>query len=108
MAAVILSKNTIMTSHTPSERYWRSNLKLLGVLLLIWASVSFGAGILLVDFLDQWSMAGFPLGFWMANQGSIYTFVILIAVYVVKMNRLDRQYRHEHPEEIPGESDFEI
>jgi len=62
------------------------------ILLVIWFSVSFGAGILFVDFLDQFRFFGFPLGFWFAQQGSIYAFVVLIFVYVWKMNRLDRKY----------------
>jgi len=62
-------------------------------LLLIWAVVSFGCGILLHDWLDQWQLldSGFPLGFWFAQQGSIYVFLVLIAVYVFVMNRLDRE-----------------
>lgn len=74
--------------------YWRSNLKIVGVLLAIWAFVSFGCGILLADWLDQWMLPGttYPLGFWCAQQGSIYIFVLLIVVYVWSMNRLDRKY----------------
>ena len=62
------------------------------ILLVVWFAVSFGAGILFVDQLDQISFFGFPLGFWFAQQGSIYTFVVLIFVYVWKMNKLDRKY----------------
>ncbi|MEM7623774.1 MAG: DUF4212 domain-containing protein [Planctomycetota bacterium] len=72
------------------DRYWRANLKLLAVLLSIWFAVSFGAGVLLVDVLNQFKLGGAPLGFWFAQQGSIYVFVVLIAVYVVLMARLDR------------------
>ena len=62
------------------------------ILLVIWFAVSFGAGILFVDLLNNIQFFGFPLGFWFAQQGSIYTFVILIFVYVWKMNKLDRKY----------------
>jgi putative solute:sodium symporter small subunit len=75
------------------RRYWRKNLKWLTILLSIWFVVSYGCGILFVDFLDQFRIpgTGFKLGFWFAQQGSIYVFLILIAVYVVVMNRLDRE-----------------
>ena len=72
--------------------YWRENLRYLGFLLSIWFLVSYGCGILFADYLDQFRLGGFKLGFWFAQQGSIYTFVILIYVYVRLMNRLDRKY----------------
>ena len=72
--------------------YWRKNLQYLAVLLGIWFMVSYLFGILLVDQLDQIRIAGFGLGFWFAQQGSIYVFVILIFVYVWLMNRLDRKF----------------
>ncbi len=72
------------------KEYWRKNLRYLAVLLSIWAAVSFGCSILFVNALDTIQMAGFPLGFWFAQQGSIYVFVVLIFVYVFLMNRLDR------------------
>lgn len=72
--------------------YWKKNLTYLSILLLIWFVVSFGAGILLADFLNQFRLAGFPLGFWFAHQGSIYVFVVLIFVYVFLMNRLDKEF----------------
>ena len=75
------------------ERYWRDNLKILAVLLGIWFAVSFGCGILLVEPLNRVRVAGFPLGFWFAQQGSIYVFVVLIVVYARWMDRLDRRYR---------------
>jgi putative solute:sodium symporter small subunit len=74
------------------QEYWRRNLRLMAVLLTIWAAVSFGAGILFVEQLNEIVIAGFPLGFWFAQQGSIITFVILIAVYVVRMDRLDAEF----------------
>ncbi len=74
------------------KKYWKSNLKILGSLLIVWFVVSFGFGILYVDELDKISIGGFKLGFWFAQQGSIYVFVIIILVYVILMNRLDRKY----------------
>ncbi|WP_252178580.1 DUF4212 domain-containing protein [Endozoicomonas sp. 4G] len=78
--------------------YWRENIRLLLSLLVIWFAVSFGAGILFVDYLDQFQLGGFPLGFWFAQQGSIYTFVVLIFIYAWQMNRLDHKY-HVNEEE---------
>lgn len=72
--------------------YWRANLKLLMTLLVIWFVCSYGFGILLVDVLNKIHIAGFPLGFWFAQQGSIYVFLVLIFVYASRMNKLDRQY----------------
>ena len=74
-------------------RYWRKNLQWLGGLLVVWFLVSFGCGILWVDKLDESTIpgTGFKLGFWFAQQGSIYVFVVLIAIYVVVMNKLDRE-----------------
>lgn len=74
------------------KKYWRTNLKYLGILLGIWFLVSYVFGILLVDQLNQIRMGGFKLGFWFAQQGSIYVFVILIFVYVWLMNNLDKKY----------------
>jgi putative solute:sodium symporter small subunit len=74
------------------EAYWKKNLKILGVLLVIWFAVSFGCGILFVDQLNAIRIGGFKLGFWFAQQGSIYSFVILIFVYVVRMNQLDKEF----------------
>ena len=76
-----------------SEAYWKKNLKYLVILLSIWFTVSFGFGILLVDELNQIQFFGFKLGFWFAQQGSIYVFVILIFVYIYLMNKLDKNYR---------------
>ena len=75
-----------------SKEYWRKNLQYLLILLSIWFLVSFGAGILFVDQLNSFKMGGFPLGFWFAQQGSIYVFVILIFVYVRLMNKLDVEF----------------
>ena len=81
--------------HKPKKKYkdyWRANLRYLAILLCIWFTVSYLFGILLVEQLDTIRIAGFGLGFWFAQQGSIYVFVILIFVYVWLMNRLDRKY----------------
>ncbi len=83
-------------NHTDRETgaYWRANLRLVGLLLVVWAAVSFGAGVVFVDVLNRFTLPGttFPLGFWFAQQGSIYVFVALIFVYVVRMNALDRRF----------------
>jgi|TARA_B100001094_G_C18128407_1_gene770801 putative solute:sodium symporter small subunit len=79
--------------------YWRANLKILSILLLIWFLVSFGFGILWSDFLDQYQIGGFKVGFWFAQQGSIYFFVLLIFVYIYLMNKLDKKYFPESEED---------
>jgi putative solute:sodium symporter small subunit len=79
-----------VSSSPDRERYWRTNLIYLAILLAIWFVVSYGCGILFVDQLDEVRLGGFKLGFWFAQQGSIYVFVALIFVYVWLMNRLDR------------------
>ena len=76
----------------PRQVYWRANLRFLVILLLIWFVVSFGCGILFVEQLDQFRLGGFGLGFWFAQQGSIYVFVVLIWVYVWLMNRADKAF----------------
>ena len=75
-----------------AKKYWRINLKYLVILLSIWFTVSFGFGILLIDELNQFKIGGFKLGFWFAQQGSIYVFVFLIFIYIYLMNRLDKKY----------------
>lgn len=76
---------------TQASIYWRENVKLLGALLALWFAVSFGAGILFVDALNRITIGGFPLGFWFAQQGSIYVFVALIFVYSARMKALERR-----------------
>ncbi len=78
-----------------TNNYWKTNLKYLVVLLIIWFTVSFGFGILLADTLNQIQIAGFKLGFWFAQQGAIYIFVILIFVYIYLMNRLDQKFKNQ-------------
>lgn len=72
--------------------YWRENIRYLAILLSIWFMVSYGAGILFVDALNEFHFGGFPLGFWFAQQGAIYVFIVLIFVYVRLMNKLDAKY----------------
>ena len=75
-----------------AQAYWKENLRLLITLLVIWFTVSFGFGILLVEQLNNIQLFGFKLGFWFAQQGSIYVFVVLIFVYVFRMNAIDRAF----------------
>ena len=75
-----------------SDKYWMINIKYVIILLIIWFVFSFLFGIILKDFLNEFSIAGFKLGFWFAQQGSIYVFVILIFVYVKLMNNLDKKF----------------
>ncbi|MBK1721118.1 DUF4212 domain-containing protein [Thiocystis violacea] len=79
---------------TPENRagYWKANLSLLTILLIIWFIVSYGFGILLVEPLNAIKLGGYPLGFWFAQQGSIYVFLVLIFVYAATMNKLDKKY----------------
>ena len=79
-------------SNATKTKYWKENLRYLTILLTIWFLVSYGCGILFVDQLNEFHLGGFPLGFWFAQQGSIYVFVILIFVYVRLMNKLDKKY----------------
>lgn len=74
------------------QAYWKKNLRLLAILLAIWFVVSYGFGILLAEPLNQIRIGGFKLGFWFAQQGSIYIFIVIIFVYVYRMNKLDREY----------------
>ena len=85
-----------MTEQSGTNRagYFRANLAWIVGLLAVWAFVSFGCGIIFAPWLNQWMLPGtqYPLGFWFAQQGSIYVFVVLIVIYVVVMNRLDRAF----------------
>ncbi len=81
-----------MSDKANYEAYWRANIKLVFIYLAVWFLVSFGFGILLVEQLNTIKIAGFKLGFWFAQQGSIYTFLILIFYYVQQMNKLDKKY----------------
>ena len=77
------------------RRYWRSNLKIMAVLLCIWAVAGLGCGVLFADKLNAYHLGGYPVGFWFAQQGSIVVFVLLILVYAVLLNRLDAHHREE-------------
>lgn len=79
-------------SEDDAQAYWKENLQLVVKLIAIWFAVSYGCGILLVDVLNNIQIGGYKLGFWFAQQGSIYTFVILIFYYTKKMGDLDRKY----------------
>jgi len=79
-------------SNDRSTAYWKKNVQYLALLLIVWFIVSYGCGILFVDQLDTIRLGGFKLGFWFAQQGSIYVFVVLIFVYVYLMNKLDKEY----------------
>lgn len=72
--------------------YWKENVRLLITLLILWFVISFGLGLILAPVLNNIAIGGYPLGFWFAQQGSIYAFIVLIFVYVFKMNALDRKY----------------
>ncbi|NQW82114.1 MAG: DUF4212 domain-containing protein [Polaromonas sp.] len=81
-----------MAEKDNSHAYWKATIRLLTKILIIWFMVSFGAGIIFVDVLNHIKLGGYPLGFWFAQQGSIYVFIALIFYYAKKMNELDRQF----------------
>ena len=79
-----------------NDEYWKSNLRIVFSLLVVWFIASFGFGIIFSDMLDQIKVGGFKLGFWFAQQGSIYIFVLIIFIYVWLMKRLDKRvYKKE-------------
>ena len=86
------SKTEMGDEKQQRKLYWKTNLKYLFILLTIWFLVSYGAGIIWADALNNIRLGGFKLGFWFAQQGSIYFFVVLIYIYVILMNRLDRKF----------------
>ena len=79
-------------SDNRAHQYWRSNIKIVLSLLSVWFFISFVCGILLVDVLDTIRIGGFKLGFWIAQQGSIFVFVVLIYIYIRLMDKLDDEY----------------
>ena len=89
-----------MAQEKDLKKYWRTNLKYLVILLSIWFIVSFLFGIILVDELNTIRLGGFKLGFWFAQQGAIYVFVILIFVYIRLMNKLDKKYGFNENENL--------
>ena len=106
-----------MTSNTPSpspaeihareqeilRRYWQNNIRIMGILLAVWAFVGLGCGVLFADILNAFTLpgTGYPLGFWFAQQGAIVTFVALILIYALLMNWLDRKHHQEREEIAP-------
>jgi putative solute:sodium symporter small subunit len=82
-------------SEEQAQAYWKRNLSLMVKLLVVWFVVSYGFGIILVDVLNQVQIGGYKLGFWFAQQGSIYVFVVLIFYYTRKMGELDREFNVE-------------
>lgn len=81
-----------MSTSENAAAYWRENLKLLAMCLVVWFLVSFGFGIILVEPMNTISLGGYPLGFWFAQQGSIFAFLGIIIFYAVTMNKLDQKY----------------
>ena len=77
------------------HRYWRTNVRIMAALLAVWAFAGLGCGVLLADWLNQFRLGGFPLGFWFAQQGSILVFVALILIYGLALNRLDADHHRE-------------
>ena len=98
-------KPPLATKPPAIGRYWKANLRLMGILLTVWALAGLGAGVLFADYLNELgSIGGFPLGFWFAQQGSIIVFILLILVYAIAMNRLDEKHHREIAEELEGRS----
>jgi putative solute:sodium symporter small subunit len=89
--------------NTSANSYWKANIKLVLSLLCVWFFVSFVCGILLVDVLDTIRLKGFKLGFWIAQQGSILTFIALILIYIREMDKLDSQYKQASSNDTEGE-----
>jgi|MGYP001555622620 putative solute:sodium symporter small subunit len=81
-----------MSEEKSRQNYWKANLRLVGLCLSIWFVVSYLFGIVLVDQLNAISIGGYRLGFWFAQQGSIYVFVVLIFFYAFRMNKLDKEF----------------
>lgn len=87
------------SARSTTQAYWRANLRLVAICLVVWFLVSYVFGILLVDELNRWRLFGFKLGFWFAQQGSIYVFLVLIFWYAWRMNRLDREFGVDETDE---------
>ena len=82
----------MVTNGDNGKAYWKATLKLLGIMLAIWVLVSFGASIVFVEALNKITLVGYPLGFWFAQQGSIFIYIALIFIYVIFMGRIDRKF----------------
>jgi len=81
-----------MSEHKSRQNYWKKNLRLVTMCLTVWFIVSYLFGVILVDQLNAFSLGGYQLGFWFAQQGSIYVFVVLIFFYAWRMNKIDRDF----------------
>lgn len=92
-------------SDNRAQQYWKSNIKIVLSLLSVWFFISFVCGILLVDVLDNFRIGGFKLGFWIAQQGSIFVFVVLIFVYIYLMDKLDDRYNLNAPDSNPQDEE---
>jgi putative solute:sodium symporter small subunit len=92
-----------MKNNSEHAEYWRANLKLIVLCLAVWFLVSFACGILFVEQLNQFRLGGFKLGFWFAQQGSIFSFLLLIIFYIWQMARLDKKYHVQ--EEDPAQNE---
>lgn len=79
-------------SSNNNSLYWQANVRLMIVCLIIWFVASFGCGLLLVDVLNNFQLGGYKLGFWFAQQGSIYVFLFLVFFYAFRMNQLDKKF----------------
>ncbi len=90
-----MSEKTTQEASRRAAEYWRANLKILGVLLGLWFVSGCVLSVLLVEPLNEVKVAGFPLGFWFAQQGTIYVFIVLILIYAILMERLDRKFESE-------------
>lgn len=88
-----------MVDRNIKKAYWRANLRLILGLLSIWALVSFGCGILWLDYFNQFRFFGFKLGFWFAQQGAMYVFVLIICIYIWRINALDKKYGLDEDDE---------
>ena len=88
-----------MSEQGDPKAYWRASIKIVLGLLTVWFIVSYGCGILFKEQLDSVSIGGAPLGFWMAQQGAIIVFVILLIVYAVLMNKLDKKHGYDEDED---------
>jgi putative solute:sodium symporter small subunit len=100
-----------MNQNNNKEAYWRANIVLIRNLLIIWAVVSLGCSIIFVQLLNNIKFGSVPLGFWIAQQGAIYLFVVLIFVYAYQMDKLDRKYLKNNGKQAApksNSSDFNI
>lgn len=84
-----------MNNKEKQIKYWKTNIRYVLILLFLWFMVSFAAGIIFKDFLNNFKIGGFKLGFWFAQQGSIFLFVVIIFIYVYLMNKLDKKYGYD-------------